>query len=86
MEGDSKMILKDDFLNDIKAMLGTDEEFDLDTDLLDVEAWDSLSAMGFIAMVEEKYGVKLEPFSIAEAVLFEDLYNIVVKEMQKNKE
>lgn len=28
-------------------------------------------------MIEEKYGIKVEPFAIAEAILVEDLYEIV---------
>ena len=56
-----------------------EEEIDMDTDLMDIDNWDSFSMMTFIAMAEEKYGAKFEPFAIAGAVLIEDLY-IVVKE------
>ena len=47
------------------------------TDLLDIDELDSFSAMSFLAMIEEKYGIKVEPFAIAEAILVEDLYEIV---------
>ena len=49
----------------------------MDTDLLEIDEWGSLSAVEFLVMIEEKYGVKAEPFSVAEAILVEDLYRIV---------
>ena len=64
-------------IEDFKALLSSEEEITLDTDLLDIDEWDSFSAMSFLAMIEEKYGIKVEPFAIAEAILVEDLYEIV---------
>ena len=49
----------------------------MDTDLMDIENWDSFSMMTFITMAEDNYGAKFEPFAIAGAVLVEDLYNVV---------
>lgn len=71
------MISEKQFLDDLKVMLKTTEEMEMDTDLLDIENWDSFSMMSFIAMADEKYGAKFEPFTIAGAVLVEDLYIIV---------
>lgn len=71
------MIDEKQFLKDLQDMLKTEEELELDTDLMDIENWDSFSMMLFIAMVEEKYGAKFEPFVIAGAVLVEDLYTVV---------
>ena len=71
------MITTEIFINDFKALLSSDAEITLDTDLLDIDEWDSFSAMSFLAMIEEKYGIKVEPFAIAEAILVEDLYEIV---------
>ena len=70
------------FLEDIKELLSITEDVDMNTDLLDIDEWSSLSAMSFIAMVEEKYNVKLEPYSVAEAILIEDLYNVVKMEVE----
>lgn len=78
------MITVEKFLNDLKEMLKSEENIELDTDMMDIESWDSFSMMTFIAMAEEKYTVKLEPFSIAEAVFVEDLYNVVVEAFERN--
>lgn len=71
------MISTEQFLNDFKALLSTSESIDLDTDLLDIDGWDSFSAISFLSMIEDKYGVKAEPFTVAEAIFVEDLYSIV---------
>lgn len=71
------MISTEQFLNDFKALLSTSESVDLDTDLLDIDGWDSFSAISFLSMIEDKYGVKAEPFTVAEAIFVEDLYSIV---------
>lgn len=71
------MVNEEKFLSDLRAMLKNEGEIDMDTDLMDIENWDSFSMMSFIAMAEEIYGAKFEPFAIAGAVLVEDLYNVV---------
>ena len=71
------MISKEQFLNDFCEMISSSDEINMDMDLLDIDEWDSFSAMSFLSMIDEKYGVKVEPFSIAEAVCVEDLYDIV---------
>lgn len=77
--GDVMEIGKAKFLEDLKKMLETDEELTMDIDLLDIDAWDSFSMMNFIAMVEENYGFIIETHLLAEAVLVEDLFDIVKK-------
>lgn len=72
------MISTEQFLNDFKKLLSTSDSIDLDTDLLDIDGWDSFSAISFLSMIEEKYGVNAEPFTVAEAIFVEDLYSIVV--------
>ena len=71
------MISKEKFVEDLNEMLGTNEKISMETDLMDIESWDSFSMVAFIAMAEEKYSVVIEPFSVAEAVLVEDLYDAV---------
>ena len=72
------MISQEQFIHDLQNMLKTDEELTIDMDLLDIEAWDSFSMVAFIAMAEEKYQVKLDKFTVAEAVLVEDLFDAVL--------
>lgn len=71
------MISKEQFLSDLREMLKTEDTIEMDTDLMDIENWDSFSMMSFIAMAGEKYGARFEPFAIAGAVLVEDLYFVV---------
>ncbi len=73
------MISKEQFITDLKELLETDSDITLDTDLLEINEWGSLSAVEFLVMIEDRYGIKAEPFSVAEAVFVEDLYNIVSK-------
>lgn len=73
------MITEGQFLTDLKELLDTDADITLDTDLLEINEWGSLSAVEFLVMIEDKYGIKVEPFSVAEAVFVEDLFNIVSK-------
>lgn len=78
------MVNEEKFLSDLRAMIKTEDEIDMDTDLMDIENWDSFSMMAFIAMTEEKYGAKFEPFAIAGAVLVEDLFNVVKESIGGN--
>ncbi|MCR5685457.1 MAG: hypothetical protein K6G81_08595 [Lachnospiraceae bacterium] len=71
------MVSKEQFLEDFKRSLNIKTDITLDTDLLDIDEWSSFSMVLFISMVEEKYGIKAEPFCVAEAVFLEDLYHIV---------
>lgn len=78
------MLNETDFLNDLKIMLKSTDEIEMETDLMEIENWDSFSMMSFIEMAEEKYGAKFEPFAIAGAVLVEDLYNVVKEALGGN--
>lgn len=71
------MVSQEQFLADLKELLSTNEDMSMDSDLLEIESWDSFSAVSFLAMIYEKYGVDVEPYTIAEAVFVEDLYNTV---------
>lgn len=73
------MLTEESFLRDFKNLLSIDAEVTFDMDLLDIDEWDSFSAMSFLAMIDEKYGIKAEPFTVAEAVYVDDLYRIIKK-------
>ena len=68
---------KEEFIDELKELLSSDGDISLTTDLLDIDEWNSYSAMGFIDLFETKYNKKIDEFSIAEAVYVEDLFNIV---------
>jgi acyl carrier protein len=47
------------------------------TKFRDIEEWSSFHALSIIAMVDEKYSVKLTGDDIRNSVTIEDIYNIV---------
>ena len=47
---------KEAFLEDLITMLDTKQNIDLETDLLDIEEWSSLSAMAFLEMRSNHQG------------------------------
>lgn len=71
------MVTQEQFLNDFKELLSREDEIQMDQDLLDIDEWDSFSAISFLNMIKEKYHIEAKPFAIAEAVLVEDLYNVI---------
>lgn len=73
------MVTQEQFLEDFKVLLSCESDIQMDKDLLEIDEWDSFSAISFLNMIKEKYQVEAKPFAIAEAVLVEDLYNIVMK-------
>ena len=73
------MFEPEQFLKDFKELLPCEDDVQMEQDLLDIDEWDSFSAISFLNMIKEKYQIKAEPFMIAEAVLVEDLYNAIRK-------
>lgn len=71
------MVRADSFIQGMKAMLNTNMEINLGTDLLDIEEWDSFSKVSFMAMVNEKYNITLPRFEVASAETVGDLYSLV---------
>ncbi|UKI56508.1 MAG: hypothetical protein L6V90_05025 [Treponema succinifaciens] len=71
------MVTQEQFLNDFKELLSREDKIQMDQDLLDIDEWDSFSAISFLNMIKEKYQIEAKPFAIAEAVLVEDLYNVI---------
>lgn len=45
----------------------------------DLEEWSSLIALATVAMINEKYGVKLTGDEVEQADTVQDLYNLVEK-------
>ena len=53
----------------------TEEDFPLDTKLEDIEEFDSLARLGFMTLIDEKYGVEVDPDELAECVTFKKTYS-----------
>ena len=59
-------------------------EFKPDTVFHELDEYTSLIALMIISMIDEKYGVTVEPEDMAAAVTIEDLFN-TVKRQKENK-
>lgn len=67
-----------DFLTKFKEdVLDTDDDITMDMDLNDVEDWDSLSVVSFIAMGKIATGKKLDRQAVLSAETVSDLYALV---------
>ena len=77
------MTTEEQFLRALSEMLG-DETITMETDLLDVESWDSFSKADFLALAEADYGVVLPKFDVAAAESVRSLYVLVQKALSEN--
>ena len=59
-------------------------EFTKDTVFHELDEYTSLIALLIISMIDEEYGVTVEPEDMAAAVTIEDLFN-TVKRLQEEK-
>jgi acyl carrier protein len=53
-------------------------DFEADTRFRDLEEWDSMIALTVMAMVNEKYKVKLSPIEIKQATTIQELFDLVI--------
>lgn len=66
-----------EFLSSFIDVLDTENDVRMDTVLSDLEEWDSLSRVSFIAMVKTNYGIALNLLDIKNAKTVADLYEAV---------
>lgn len=67
-----------EFLEDFKDnILDTDADVQMSTNLNDVEEWDSLGIVGFIADANTKYGKKVTAQEVKAAKTPADLYQLL---------
>lgn len=65
------------FISEFSELIDTDEEITLDTNLEDIEEWDSLSYVSFVAVALSKYKVSVAKDDIKKAKTVNDLYKAV---------
>lgn len=66
------------FLTKMKEeVLDTEMDITMDTALGDIEEWDSLGVVTFIAMAKSSYGKKVERTAIVNAKTLKDLYALL---------
>lgn len=66
----------EDFLEQMAEILEVDTVQSTDT-IVDFDAWDSLTTLSIIALVDEEYEVSLTNKEIIEAQTIEGLYNFI---------
>lgn len=72
MDKKTFLLLLDDLIELDPGTLAGDEK------LADLEMWDSLAAVGFIAMVDEHIGVPVSPAALASCQTVNDLVALVL--------
>lgn len=65
------------FIEKIVDVMDIEEEVTADTVLEDLEEWDSLSLVSFMAMANAAYGKKVIPADVKMAKTIADLYELV---------
>lgn len=65
------------FIEKMVDILDSEEEINMDTVLNDLEEWDSLSLVSFMAMANADYGKKVVPADVKAAETIKDLYELV---------
>lgn len=71
------MLTVENFIEKITDILDSEDEVTMDSVLEDIEEWDSLSLVSYIAMANSSYGKKIDASEIRKAVTVRDLYNLV---------
>lgn len=67
-----------EFLKKMKEdILDVEEDIKLETLLTDIEEWDSLSIVDFIAMANTVCGKKIQRTDVLNVKTFGDLYNLI---------
>ena len=65
------------FIEKMQDLLDTEEEISMDTNLDEIEEWDSLSVVSFLAMANATYGKKVKKEDLKNKKTIADLYSLV---------
>ena len=65
------------FIERMIDVMDIEEEVTADTVLEDLEEWDSLSLVSFMAMANSEYGKRIAPADVKMAKTVADLYELV---------
>ncbi|WP_462393992.1 hypothetical protein [Mitsuokella multacida] len=65
------------FIEKMVDLMDTEDELTMDTKLMDIEEWDSLSFVSFIAFANAQAGKKLTPDIVRSAKTVSDLYHLI---------
>lgn len=67
------------FMEKMTEVLDCEQEITMETMLQDIEEWDSLSFVSFLAMVNVNTGKKIEPSKVREAECIGDLFKLTIE-------
>lgn len=70
-------MMEKEFLAKMSDLMDYEDELSLASNLEDIEEWDSLSYVSFIAMAKASYSKKIDAKMVKEAKTIGDLYNMV---------
>ena len=65
------------FLEEMIDLMDTEQELSMETRLSDIEEWDSLSRVAFMAFAATKAGGKVAPVDVKAAQTMRDLYQLL---------
>lgn len=68
-----------DFLTELTDLMDTEDEIVMETPLSDVEEWDSLSRVAFMALAVTKGCGKVTPMEVKGAQKVRDLYELLTR-------
>ena len=68
---------KEIFLERMADILDAEDEITLDTNLSELDEWDSLSIVSYVAMANAACDKKVEVKRVREAVTIQDLYDLL---------
>lgn len=71
--------MEQEFLDKMVDLLDTEHEIAMETVLKDIEEWDSLSKVSFLAMANAQYGKKINPKILKKTKKISDLYDLIKK-------
>lgn len=69
--------MEKEFLEKMMDILDCEQEISMKTRLNEVEEWDSLSFVSFLAMANANYGKKVVPANVKCAQTLDDLFELV---------
>lgn len=68
---------KENFIERMTDILDAEDEISFNTNLGEIEEWDSLSIVSYIAMANAACGKKVDVKKVREAVTIQDLYDLL---------
>ena len=71
--------MEQEFLDKLTDLMDTEQEITMETKLKEIEEWDSLSFVAFLAMANSTYQKSIKPVEVRSAQAVKDLYNLVSK-------